>query len=211
MISFCRSFFVLTLCFVISACGESVKMTDSKFFSEKISRNMELASTWIIEDGISSYYLDGVEKIKRRLIDDWGVQIWVDPWVDADRYIAQFRIKSRGINYDIHSLYRERVDRKFYEFWVSKISAKEWSGEKPRSVFFVTKADDIRGKRMIVDRSDTFIENYKVSDEYQVSFPIENLEVIYDMQPWLFPENYKGTSLSGVKVVMDADGKIFRE
>ena len=191
---------------LVSACGNG-GLVDDHFYRNKMSENMNSAGHWIIREGVNTFSDGGKEAIHRKLVDDWGVQIWVDPWVETDRYLAQFRIKARGINYDIHNLHREKVGDVFYEFWLIKVAAKEWSGERDRSAFFVTKTDDVYGKREIVKESDQFIESYSGGNKL-IRLPLDDMELLYDMQAWLFPGNYKNSDLKNKQVVMDNKGNI---
>ena len=180
---------------------------DNDFYRNKMMNNMKLASLWIIEDGIQVFTEKGKDGLHRKLVDEWGVQIWVDPWVESERYLALFRIKARGINYDIHNLFREKVGGLIYEFWLVKVSGTSWSGEGDRSVFLITEAEEIFGKRKVLKSSDQVIQDYQIGN-VSIQLPIKNMELLYDMQAWLFPENYKYSDLAKKEVVMDRFGKI---
>lgn len=194
------NYLALVFMMLVSACGNGGSVDDD-FYRNKMIENMNSAGHWMIREGISTFADGGKEAVHRKLVDDWGVQIWVDPWIETDRYLAQFRIKARGINYDIHNLHREKVGDDFYEFWIIKVAAKEWSGERDRSIFFVTKTQDVYGQREIVKESDQFIESYSVVDTL-ISLPLDDMKLLYDMQAWLFPENYKNSDLKNKQVVM---------
>jgi hypothetical protein len=202
----CVNYLGFVFMMLVSGCGNGGSV-DDEFYRNKMIENMKSAGRWVISEGISTFTNGGKEAIHRKLIDEWGVQISVDPWVETDRYLAQFRIKARGIHYDIHNLYREKIDDEFYEFWLIKVAAKEWSGERDRSVFFVTRTEDIYGQREILEESDQFIESYSVAGKL-IRLPLNNMELLYDMQAWLFPDNYKGSVLKNKKVVMDDQGNI---
>ncbi|RUO17975.1 hypothetical protein CWE08_12125 [Aliidiomarina iranensis] len=200
-------FFVLCISMIgTSAYGDGGSV-DDEFYRNKMIENMKSAGRWIISEGVSTFDDGGKGAIHRKLIDDFGVQIWVDPWIETDRYLAQFRIKARGINYDIHNLYREEVDEEFYEFWLIKVAARDWSGEHARSVFFVTRTSDIYGQREILVESEQFIESYLVAGQ-EIQLPLDDMELLYDMQAWLFPDNYQNSDLKNKRVVMDARGNI---
>lgn len=191
---------------LISACGNGGSVDDD-FYKNKMIKNMNDASRWVIEDGVYTFSEKGKEGLHRKLVDTWSVQIWADPWVESERYLARFLIKGRGINYDIHNLYREKVKGHFYEFWLIKVAGREWSGEVDRSEFFLTKTDGNYGRRIILKESDQVIESYDI-DGVTIRLPVDNLELLYDMQAWLFPSNYANSKLKDKKVVMDSEGKI---
>ncbi len=191
---------------LVSSCGNGDPMGE-EFYKNKMIKNMKVAGRWIISDGVRTFSTGGKNAIHRKLVDDWGVQIWVDPWVETDRYLAQFRIKARGIHYDIHNLHREKIDNGIYEFWLIKVAAREWSGEHERSVFFITKTRETYGQREILKESDQFIESYSVGEK-EIRLPLDDMELLYDMQAWLFPDNYKNSDLKDKKVIMDGKGNI---
>lgn len=191
---------------LISACGNGGSV-DDEFYRTKMIKNMKGAGQWIISEGISTFADGGKEAMHRKLVDTWGVSFWAEPSVETDRYLARFVIHARGIAYDIHNLYREKIDDEFYEFWLIKVTAKEWSGERERSAFFVTKTQDVYGTREIVKESDQFIESYSVGDAL-IRLPLDDMELLYDMQAWLFPGNYKNSDLKNKQVVMDGKGNI---
>ena len=190
-----------------SACGNGGSV-DDEFYRNKMVKNLNLASVWLIEEGVYTFKKSGKHGIHRKLVDEWGVQIWVDPWIESDRYIDGFWIKARGINHEVINFYREKYQDFLYEFWVVKVDAEEWSGIKPRAEFYVVKTDEVYGKREILKRSDQFIEEYAVDEGHLIRFPQDNLQVLYEMQAWLYPENFQKSKLKNKKVVMDSSGNI---
>lgn len=192
-----------------SACANSGNM-ENDFYKKKMIENMRLASVWLIEEGIKVFSSKGKEGLHRKLVDEWGVQLWIDPWVETKDYLAQFRIKARGINYQIINLHREKVGDDLYEFWIVKIVTKPWSGESNRSVFFITKASEVYGQREIIKESDQFIEGYEVNGQV-ITFPTKDLKLLYEMEAWAFPENYKDSDLKDIKVIVDGDGNFKKE
>lgn len=192
---------VLSISMISSAFGLSHTEKD-RFVRDKMIRNMELASVWMIEEGVNVYSKSGKEGLEDKLFE-WGVQLWVDPWVEEDPYLAQFRIKGRGINYTIHNLYREKIGNSYYEYWLNKIVPSNWSGETQRSVFFITKTSDIYGFRKIIKRSDQFIENYRLINGIEFILTTTNKRILYILSAWNFPENYKNSELKNVIVDFD--------
>jgi len=187
-----------------SACSNGGSV-ESDAYRQKMVENMKAASLWLIEEGVSTFSMKGKEGLHRKLVDQWGVQLWVDPWVETSRYHARFGIKARGIHYEILNLYRQEISGDLYEFWVVKVSGKDWSGESYRSEFFLTKTDGVCGHREIIKSSDQFSDSYQIEGE-KFELPVDDLEFLYDLQAWLFPQNYSGSELKNKKVVMDDDG-----
>jgi hypothetical protein len=200
-----KNLFVVIL-MSISACGNA-EMKDEELYKKKSIENMKVASVWVIEEGVRTFSKEGKEGVFRKLLDEWGVQLWVDPWVESDVYMARFAVKARGINYEILNLHRTTISSNLYEFWIVKVTGADWSGESSRSKFYITKTDDIYGHREILKESDQFIESYSVGDAL-IRLPLDDMELLYDMQAWLFPGNYKNSDLKNRQVVMDDKGNI---
>ena len=191
----------------ISACGYS-QMKDEEFYKNKMIQNMELASVWIVENGIQTFKQKGREGIFKKLLDQWGVQLWVDPWIESESYLARFAIKARGINYEILNLNRIKMPSGFYEFWLIKITGSDWSGEANRSVFYVTRTNNIYGERDILVNSDQFIRSYQVDAKTIIDFPVDDKKILFDMQAWLFPASYESSELKNIEAIMDESGEI---
>lgn len=198
---------VFSVLLVISPVS-SADETKDEFYSQKMMSNLDAASRWLIEEGILTYTKLGKAGLHRKLVGEWGVLLWVDPWIESEHYLAQFRIKARGINYDIHNLHRKQVGNRYFEFWVSKIVAKDWSGEETRSVFYVVETDDRFGARTIVLKSDQFIEEYQVEGEKRISLPTGDLNLLYKLEAWAFPQNYRNSELKDKDVIMDHHGNL---
>ncbi|MEX2961984.1 hypothetical protein [Microbulbifer sp. TYP-18] len=183
-------------------------MKDDEFYKQKSIESLKQASVWVIEEGIRTFSQRGKEAIFKKLIDEWGVQLWVDPWVETDVYLARFAVKARGINYEILNLDRTKIGANLYEFWIVKVTAVEWSGESDRTMFYVTKTDSVYGKREILTSSDQFIQSYTVDSENTIEFPVNDSKILFDMQAWLFPKNYKSSNLKNIEAIMKEDGEI---
>lgn len=197
----------MTLMMLGSACGHT-EMENEEFYKTKMAENLKNASTWLIQDGVKMFSEKGKKGLHRKLVDEWGVLLWVDPWVESERYIDSFWIKARGINYQVTNFQRESLSSGIYEFWIVKINGTDWSGELPRSVFYVTKTDDIYGHREILKTSDQFIESYTVNNDTKIDFQTDEPKKLYEMQAWLFPENYKESDLKNTEAIMNEEGDI---
>lgn len=201
-------FYVVCFFLFISSCGYAGSADDDKY-NIKMIENLNTASLWLIEEGVHTFRESGKNGIHRKLVDEWGVQIWVDPWIESERYVDGFWIKARGINHEVINLYREKVQDELYEFWVVKVDSEDWSEVGSRSEFFVAKTNNIYGKRKIIIRSDQFIEAYEVDDSHTIKFPQSDLDVLYELQAWRYPDNYKNSKLKNDIVELDISGNAF--
>jgi hypothetical protein len=191
----------------LAACSQGQsEMSDVDLYRSRAVENMKSASTWIIEEGSEVYSQKGKAGVFRKLLDEWSVQLWVDPWIESDTYIARFGIKSRGINYEIINLHRETLSGGIYEFWITKVDGADWSGESKRSMFYVTRTNDIFGRREILEANDQFVDNYSVDVGKVIYFPKDDPKILFDMEAWLYPDNYKDSDLKNIKVVMKRRG-----
>jgi hypothetical protein len=186
----------------ISFSEYSVAAVDDEALKAKFVENMKLASVWVIEEGVPVYESAGKEGVFRKLLDEWSVQLWVEPWVEDEKYLAQFRFRARGIRYQTLNLYREKVGDYYYEFWFNRITGEGWSGERMRTEFFITRTRGIAESREIMERSDQFIESFEVGDR-KILFPISSAELVYELEPRLYPENYKNSQLRDKEVVYE--------
>jgi len=184
------------------------EMKNAEFYEEKAIEDMKSASIWVIEEGVHVYSQKGKEGVFRKLLDEWAVQLWVDPWIESERYIDGFWVKARGINYEIINFQREELPSGIYEFWIVKVDGTDWSGESHRSMFYVVKTDDVYGRREILKTSDQFIESYLVDPDRTIYFSTDDPKKLYEMQAWLYPDNYKESDLKNIEAVMNADGDI---
>lgn len=198
-------FFMITL--FISACGNGGSV-DDELYKNKMIKNLNAASIWLIEEGVHTFKKSGKNGIHRKLVDEWGVQIWVDPWIESERYVDGFWIKARGINHEVINFYREMHQGFMYEFWVVKVDGKEWADVKSRADFYVVKTDAVYGKREILKASDQFIEEYEVVGGYSIKFPQNDLQILYELQAWLYPSNFEKSKLKDKKLTMDSSGNI---
>ncbi len=182
-----------------------------EFYIKKAKEDLKQASLWIIEEGVSVFSRKGKKGLHRKLVDEWGVIIRLQPLVERERYLALFYLMASGIDHTIHNLYREKVGGNYYEFWLIKVTGTSWSGAEERSIFFITKTKDIYGKRKVLKQSDQFIPTYQVSDGEEIMFPVHNLKLLYDMEAWLYPQNYKNSDLKNKRVKRDDNGGFYLE
>ena len=207
--------FVSVLIFIlIPVHGQEAQM-DDKFYIDRAKENLEVASRWLIEKGMKEFSSDGVSGVKDKVnrLTNFGVQLWTDSLEaaneDADRNIVEIRIKSREIYYGIRNLYREKINDEYYEFWLIQIYFNIRSEAEPtRSKFFVTKSSAFFGDREIIEENDQFIDSYQVG-EVAVSFPTDDLSLLFWMGAWHNPQNYVNTDFGDKEVGIDSEGNYF--
>ena len=200
-------FLVLALVAVVSMSARAGSL-DDEYYIKKAQEDLHFASIWLIEEGVLTYRISGKEGIHRKLVDEWGVQIWVDPWIESDRFIDAFWVKARGINHRVINFHRESLPSGIYEFWVVKIDGKDWSGVGSSADFHVTRTDDVFGRRVILESSDQFMPEYAVDDKTSIRFPVDDPEVLYELQAWRYPENFRNSDIDEIRARKRRDGSV---
>jgi hypothetical protein len=193
-------------------CREGKVLGDAtdEYYIEKMRDNLLDSSEWLIEHGIEKFSELGHEGLFKYLVNQWAVQLWVEPWIETERYLAGFWIKARLINHEVLNMHRVKVDDVFYEFWFVRISSKEKDRVNQRTIFYITSTEEINGEREIVEESDRFIESYAMESD-TIYFPTENTRIRYELEPWLFPKSYEGTNMPLDKVIVEGGKYIEKE
>lgn len=201
-----RQLWVLVM-LAISVGGHADRWDEAYYEREKKAINDTMAATeWTIEEGIATYYREGgedgfkdmVKKTRKGyekfMFGPGAVQ------VDSESHFAMFFIAAFNSTYNIIALHRETLPGGIYEFWFVKVSAHHRSSDTARSMFYVTRADEVRGRREILHKSDRFIERYEVAPGTVFVFPVDNLEVLWNMAAWRYPESYPDSDLKNMRV-----------
>ncbi len=204
----------------IGNCEETMQTKDSEHF-----KKMEDLAFWFIETGLGQYYeRKGKNNYKLRPGDEeWFVDlpdaIWIHDYVKKRGYLdgiaeveKNWKIAKIMFGFDRYRLMnvtecflRTEYNGEIYEYWV----IKEWmTGLQYRQAkFIIVKAAGLNVQRAILHTSDQFFERYEIDKEFSVVFPIDNLETLYGLQAWDFPDNYKNSNLNEFKVFMPEKGK----
>jgi hypothetical protein len=184
--------------------------TDDEYYAEQMQDNLLNSSEWLIEHGIKKFSKLGHEGLFKYLVNEWAVQLWIEPWIETERYLAGFWIKANLINHEVLNMHRVKVNDLFYEFWFVRISSKEKDRVNQRTIFYVTSTEEISGEREIVERSDRFIGSYAIEPD-TIHFPTENMRIRYELEPWLFPKSYEDTNMPLDKVILEGGKYIVKE
>lgn len=181
------------------------EVRDNAFYERRSIRNIKAAADSVIEEGIPEYYQRGATKkgFTRYLAKKWRVRnAGMDmPFVETKGHLAKFRLATSDVKYLILNLYRETLAGGIYEFWIVRVGTDYGSLDTARCMFYVTRADDVRGHREILLKSDRFISRYEVTPGTYFDFPVDDLEVVSKMEAWRYPESYPDSDLKNLKVV----------
>lgn len=187
--------------------GGHAAISDDEFNEreKKSVKDTKAAMVWAIEDGIATYYREGgVDGFKNVVYETFG---YVghgpqgSPDVESDGYLAYFWLTSFYSHYHIIDLYRETLPDGIYEFWLVKVFVDHPSSDTARSMFYITRADEVRGRREILHKSDRLIERYEVAPGTVFVFPVDDMDVVSKMDAWRYPESYPDSDLKNLKVV----------
>lgn len=183
----------------------SAQDDEARLTARAIER-LDAAQSWVITDGITTLKDHGPDAVKDMLFDRWTVLQRASPILDQAGIVAQFRLKARGISYDIQSLYQAAAGQGVYDFWMVQKSAADWAGGGAACTFVVTSAHSATGRRAIVQSSPQFIATFETPDGETVTFPQDDPAVLYDLRAWQYPACFPDSDLPGQQVIMDDDG-----
>ena len=193
----------LAVMLAVSACGYA-EVRDDALLERRLIRNIKAATDWVVEEGIATYYQEGGSKgFGGYLWEKWEVSnAGLDmPFVETKGHLAKFRLATKWVGYVIFDLYRETLPGGIYEFWIVRVGRTyHKSSDTDRCMFYVTRADEVRGRREIVQKSDRFIVRYEVAPGTYFDFPVDDLEVVRKMDAWRYPESYPDSDLKNLKV-----------
>jgi len=184
-------------------------MTQEEIKTKAIKR-LNDAARWSIENGIMEYYRHDEDTawIEKKTREEWAVSTDTGPIIDSDRFMARFIIKLAGIYYELLIMERLEYNNSVYEYWVQKVSGSELSGKVDwRCKFIVTRADNVRGKREILKEETQFFESYQIDNFETLRFPVDDLESLYHLGAWLYPDSFENSDLKGYKVICYAPGE----
>lgn len=185
--------------------------TDDRAFINKMNNRLSEASLWLVENGIEYLESNCNGELRSLLIDRWAVQMWVDPTIDSDRFYASFRLKARGIYYDIICLHRLHEDR-IYEYWIIKKSAEPTVDFQNGCVFLAAVADSVKGRRSILETSETFVTGFAIDGNVNLELPVNDNRLLYDLAAWKFPLCYPSSALKDIQIeIVDGDYVKVRE
>lgn len=199
----------LVFLLLVSTGGQGAPPDEEQLLNQAVER-LNGATRWIIEEGIHFYSQQGYKELNRKLRKEWILGLYTDPYLEEHDYLARFIIKTRGIHHNIINVYREQVGGDYYEFWIVNVTGLDWSGVSNRAEFFVTRTQAVYGTREILKQSDQFLPRYRVEGGREVVLPLDDLEILYYLSAWLFPDNYLGLDVDDMKVFLDRNGNYKR-
>ena len=201
----------LAVMLAVAAAGYADAWDEAYYERERKSINDTIVATkWVIEDGIATYYREGGEAGGEKGFKDIVFERWKGyvgsgprglPEVDSEQHLAWFLVSAFYSEYHIFNLYRETLPGGIYEFWLVRVVLEHHkTSDTERSIFYVTRADEVRGQREILHESDRFIERYEVAPGTVFVFPVDDMEVLWKMDAWRYPESYPDSDLKNLKV-----------
>lgn len=136
---------------------------------------------------------------------EWAVTTHSGPVIYASGFNVRFMIKAAGIYTEILSL-AELGENPLYEYWVIKQSGGYGKGCR----FIITKSEDRSTKRAIIYQSKQFFDAFKLPNNEVLNFDTDNLENLYKLAPWYYPECYKYSDLKNYKIGVNKSGEYIR-
>ncbi len=170
----------------------------------KAIKKLNDAAHWSIENGIMEYYQHGKDKmwIQEKTLVEWSVSTYSGPIIDSDKVMARFIIKAVGIYFDLEIMERLEYNNSVYEYWVQKVTGSKLSGKIDwRCKFIVTRADNVKGKREILKEETQFFESFQIDDSETLKFPVDDLESLFHLGAWLYPDSFENSDLKNYKII----------
>lgn len=181
-------------------------MSDNSIAAPQI--RLEDAADWMVLAANAIYLSDGKKPIWRHLVDHWFVQLWVEPRVSDDRYLALFRIKSNGVYFDVLKFAEFGKGEFVFSAWVYKIHGEEWADQENTSIFVLTRRAGDNTEIVVKESSFSTFES-TLPGEVRSRIAYDN-RTLYDLEPWNFPANYADSSIPLARIIA-REGKYHRE
>ena len=198
---------LFTLIMLIFGSGNGVAQQTEEYYDAQSLIRLHDATQWLVEDGVQTYLDIGTRALKSRLIDRFKVNLWVTPIVDEHQILSDFRIKSRGINFDIRNMHRVEDNGVFYEFWNISIVPADWSPVAGDQFFFTPPSPNTSSSRTIIRESEDFVPAIISAAGKRYLLPINDMKFLYDLEAWHYPHKYAGTDVPLKPVVLTGDGR----
>ena len=193
-----------TLLLAVSCGSDAEEVKDDAFYERREINNIKAATSWVIKEGIPTYYREGGQEAFREYVrKNLDVMNGASglPAVESEEHLAKFSLATMWrTSYMILNLFREALPGGIYEFWIVRVGTDYDSLDTPRCMFYVTRTDDVRGPREILVKSDRFIERYEVTSGVYFDFPVDDMDVVSKMAAWRYPESYPDSDLKNLRV-----------
>ena len=111
------------------------------------------------------------------------------------------------MSYQIHNLHRLEHDGVFYEFWAIRTMSEPWTGHPGKTTFYITLTADIYQQREILVKETQFKAQYELQG-LTFNVPVNDLDMLYRLQPWRYPNNYLHTDIDETELYMNSRGEI---
>ena len=157
---------------------------------------------WFIEDGLTDYYKGKDLTSIEEHIKSSGAYLPTEIIIEKSGYLAEIRLASFWIR-SIVTCYSRVSDDYVYEYWVIKFYSTREDVGQDEIHFLIAKSGGIDNKREIIHRSNEFFSKFTASDGTVIHFPVDSNKFVYNLEPWRYPDSFKGTELEDVLVVFE--------
>ncbi|MFN3144071.1 MAG: hypothetical protein ACE368_01880 [Paracoccaceae bacterium] len=170
------------------------------------------ASEWVIRNGRFVLSQRGYDFLFDKLIDDFPVQLWVEPFVDEGDHIADFRLKLGGYYYDLETIDERSISGTVYEYWVIHIRSADWVTPLRLCFFYIVaypsgSSAGRNARREILAREGSYIPRYVTSSGEVFAPRVTDPVVLYRLRAWEFPLSFPGQDFASVKVEPLGNGR----
>lgn len=163
------------------------------------------------------HYYNGQEdfsKEKKEMYLKYGVSLLGDifsEFTEGNSLIFNFyyRLDEKRQDHQVIKITEYNVNGKLYEYWIMNMS--DHGIPYNYSNFYLTEAESLQGERTIIDCSKHYNDTYKLTDDKILDLTFNNLVVLYQAEPWLSRQSFKGTKYEDIIVKWKGDTPYLRK
>ena len=155
------------------------------------------SSNWIITHGIGDFYkTKNLSGISKHIYERNVSFVYEGVFKDEKYFLAKTAIRYAPYGAEITCWQRINYNNMIYEYWTIAYGSKQAIPFIMR--FVIARADTLTDERQILRDAKVFFKEFKIDDKMTIRYPLENPRFVYVLEPWRFPNAFKGTELEGV-------------
>ena len=175
---------------------------------ERARAILEDVAVWFITEGLAEYYKYKDKNIRYSLayieksVRDRGAYLYAETSIDKYGYLAHIVPEYMWVTSTITCYSRIAGSDFIYEYWVVDRFGGHRGDVDTEIYFIIARTKGLDKKREIIHRTSKFFSEFVTPKGVILRFPMDN-ESIHRLNPWEYPEAFKGTELEGVEIVIE--------
>lgn len=179
---------------------------DAASLDRSAVERLDGASLWLVQFGEPMLIAEGLDAVNTSLMRAFVLSLWAVPTVALPPRRVDFRIKARGIFYDIYSTFRVFEDDVAYDLWQIQITTQDWATLQRRACRFIVTRQSKDLEAEILLQQDTFVPSFVTAAGTKVTVPQNDLGLAHVWRAWRFPESFPDSDLVNWKIVAEGPG-----